>query len=239
VDASWWFLRKPPADGQSCVTSTASGIPFPVPWRRIPENVYLVLRFIYAVVRMPDLKVKQDFLRSKGLSDPINFFNMHRPDVPWFTQTLDGASLPISRIPQNVTSLGPMSLQLGDASEQDPDLVSWMAQKPTVLINLGSGFRWAERKAAIMAAALARVLETTDLQVLWKFRKDLPDQLGDQGSHDFYSDVFLEPLQPFIDVDRVRLTDWLAADPTALMKTGHVVASVHHGGAGCYHEAIE
>jgi hypothetical protein len=188
---------------------------------------------------MPELKVKQDFLRSKGLSDPINFYNMHRPDVPWFTQSMEGASLPVSRIPQNVTSLGPMSLYLGDASEQDPDLVSWMARKPTVLINLGSAFIWEEHKATIMAAALAGALEHTDSQVLWKFRKYSPDQLGDQGFHISYSDGFLEPLQPFIDADRVKLTEWLAADPTALMKTGHVVASVHHGGAGCYHEAIE
>ncbi|KAI1498562.1 hypothetical protein F5X99DRAFT_420535 [Biscogniauxia marginata] len=162
----------------------ASGIPYPVPWRRIPENIYLTLRFIYSVLSMSDIKKKQAFLKSKGLSDPINFYNLHRP-----------------KIPQNVSCLGPMSLSLGEASEQDPDMVNWLAHQPTILINFGTA----------MASALAHVLEQNDLQ----------------------------PLQPFIGSGRVKMYPWLSVDPTALLKTGHIVVSVHHGGSGCYHEAID
>ncbi|KAI1857010.1 uncharacterized protein JN550_013503 [Neoarthrinium moseri] len=161
----------------------ASGIPYPVPWRRIPENIYLTLRFIYAVFTMSNIKEKQAFLKSKDLSDPINFYNLHRPEVPWFT-----------------------------------------------------GFTWMKSKAEFMALALAQVLEQTDLQVLWKFQKDTNDA---NLTHRLeYDDTFLEPLRPFLDRGRVRTQTWLSADPTALLKTGHIVVSVHHGGSGCYHEAI-
>ncbi|KAI1861171.1 hypothetical protein JX265_009790 [Neoarthrinium moseri] len=214
----------------------ASGIPYPVPWRRIPENIYLTLRFIYAVFTMSNIKEKQAFLKSKGLSDPINFYNLHRPEVPWFTQTLPGASRPLYQVPKNVSCLGPMTLSLGAASQQDPDLVKWLARKPTILINFGSGFTWMKSKAEFMALALAQVLEQTDLQVLWKFQKYTNDA---NLTHRLeYDDTFLEPLRPFLDRGRVRTQTWLSADPTALLKTGHIVVSVHHGGSGCYHEAV-
>lgn len=218
---------------------SASGIPYPVPWRRIPENIYLTLRFIYSVLSMSDIKKKQAFLKSQGLSDPINFYNLHRPDVPWFTQTLPGASRPLYKIPQNVSCLGPMSISLGEASEQDLNMVSWLAQKPTILVNFGSGFTWMEPKAAAMASALAHVLEQTDLQVLWKFRKDTTDPFDNVDRGIEYDNAFIMPLQPFINSGRVKMFPWLSVDPTALLKTGHIAVSVHHGGAGCYHEAIE
>ncbi|KAI0205286.1 hypothetical protein F4808DRAFT_448318 [Astrocystis sublimbata] len=217
----------------------ASGIPYPVPWRRIPENVYLTLRFIYADLTMSDIQKKQAFLRSKGLSDPINFYNLHRPEVPWFTQNLPEAARPLYKIPQNVTCLGPMSVSLGSASEQDPAMVEWRSRGPTILVNFGSGFTWEEPKAKVMALALAHVLQQTDTRVLWKFRKDTPYMHPNGGHASTYDDAFIEPLQPFIDSDRVRVLDWLAADPTALLKSGYIAVSVHHGGAGCYHESLE
>lgn len=181
---------------------------------------------------MPGIKKKQAFLKSKGLSDPINFYNLHRPEVPWFTQTLPGASRPLYKIPQNVSCLGPMSLSLGETSEQDPNMVNWLAHKPTILVNFGSGFTWMEPKAVVMASALAHVLEKTDLQVLWKFRKDTQDSLDNVNSGLDYEDAFLKPLQPFIDGGRVKMYPWLLVDPTALLKTGHIVVSVHHGSSG-------
>ena len=94
-----------------------SGIPFPVPWSRMAENIYLNLRFISSMLFMPDIKQKQAFLKSKGLQDPINFFKLHRPNVPWLTQTTPGASVPVDVVPPNVTCTGPMVLSLGSAAE--------------------------------------------------------------------------------------------------------------------------
>ncbi|KAI1376968.1 hypothetical protein F4677DRAFT_454144 [Hypoxylon crocopeplum] len=210
-----------------------SGIPYPIPWSRIPENIYLSVRYFYAMLAMPNYRATQKFLKSKGITDRTSFFDLHRPNVPWFTQTLLGASTPIDVIPPNVTCGGPISLLLSTVEEQSPDLNRWLTQAPTVLINLGSVFVWTEDYARAMAQAVADLLlERTDLQVLWKFRK-APDASGAT-----YSDDFTSPLRPFLENGRVKMEYWLAVDPTSLLETGHIVASVHHGGAGGYHEAL-
>ena len=80
-----------------------------------------------------------------------------------------------------------------------------------------------------MANAMAQVLDTTDgkVQFLWKMRK-----------HGEYSDDFLEPLRPHLESGRIRIVDWLKADPPALLESGAIAVSVHHGGSNCYHEAL-
>lgn len=78
-----------------------------------------------------------------------------------------------------------------------------------------------------MAGALAQVLAETKVQVLWKFNKDTN-----------YSDDFFAPLKLYSEQGRLRMSNWLKADPFALLNTGHVAVSVHHGGANCYNEAI-
>ncbi|CAI4214416.1 unnamed protein product [Parascedosporium putredinis] len=110
---------------------------------------------------------------------------------------------------------------------QDPELTAWVKQKPTVLINLGSVFVYDEGRAKAMANAIANVLSQVDIQVIWKFKK----------LHT-YGDDFKSPLQSFIDTGRVKLIDWLAVDPAALLETGDIMALVHHGGSNCYHEAM-
>ncbi|KAI0153280.1 hypothetical protein GGR57DRAFT_492380 [Xylariaceae sp. FL1272] len=171
-----------------------SGLPYPGPWSKIPLNILLNAKFISTTLWMPDIREKQNYLRSKGLRDPINSFALHRPDVPWLSQTMVGASIPVDFVPINVTCTGPMTMSA-----------------PTVLINLGAGFKYAEARATTMVHAIEKVLQVADLQIIWKITKE--------GS---YSDGFLEPLVPFATNGR----------------SGHIVASVHHGGSGCYHEAI-
>ncbi|EMR67682.1 putative udp-glucoronosyl and udp-glucosyl transferase family protein [Eutypa lata UCREL1] len=93
-----------------------------------------------------------------------------------------------------------MSLSLAPAAEQDPDLVEWLARAPTLLINLGSAFVWVKSQAAAMAQALAWLLEKTDLQVLWKFRKEGSGISGYKNSSKIqYSDEFAAPLRPFLE----------------------------------------
>ncbi|KAI1264964.1 hypothetical protein F5Y18DRAFT_389026 [Xylariaceae sp. FL1019] len=205
----------------------ASGIPYPVPWNRIAENVLLNLRYILTMLWTPDLKEKRAYLKSKGLKDPITFFSLHRPDVPWIFQTMPEASIPLDVVPQNVTCTGPMTLLLETVSEQDKKLANWLKRAPTVLINLGSAFLYSERAASAMAEAIATVLQSSEVQVLWKMRKE--------GS---YGDEYMSPLRHYAETGRVRIERWLAADPPAILESGHVIVSVHHGGAGCYHEAI-
>jgi len=220
--------------------SMGSGIPYPVPWSRLVENIYLNIRYFYAMIRMPHYTATKQYLTSKGLADPVNWFNLHSADVPWFTQALPGASYPLEVIPPNVTFTGPITLSLSPASEQSPELTQWLSRGPTVLINLGSLFLWSEQAASAMAHAVADTLAArSDLQILWKFQK-APVAVDDDGTTTttYDDDVFAEPLRPFLETGRVRMEKWLDVEPTSLLETGHIAASVHHGGSGCYHEAL-
>jgi hypothetical protein len=120
--------------------SFGSGLKYPVPLWDIPENIYLNIRFIYAVMKTPVLTAKKAVLKAKGLKDPINFLKMHRPDVPWITMNTEGASVPVDVIPANVTCAGPIVLAAAPAAEQDPELTAWLAKAPTILINFGSHY---------------------------------------------------------------------------------------------------
>ncbi|KAI3321746.1 glycosyltransferase family 1 protein [Xylariaceae sp. AK1471] len=192
------------------------------------------IRYFYAMLRMPHYIATQKYLQSKGLTDPVSWFNMHNADVPWFTQALPEASTPLDVIPPNVTYTGPIILSLSPAEEQSPVLTEWLARAPTVLINLGGLFQWTEGHATVMVQAVVdTLLARSDLQVLWKFRKAPRDATGTT-----YGDEFMAPLRPFLESGRIKMESWLEVEPTSLMETGHIVASVHHGGAGCYHEAL-
>ncbi|TGJ79087.1 hypothetical protein E0Z10_g9679 [Xylaria hypoxylon] len=211
-----------------------SGIPYPVPWTKLLENLYINVRYFYAMLRMAHYTAVQKYLYSKGLTHPVNFFNLRNADVPWFTQALPGASTPVDVIPQNVTLTGPMILSLTSAEEQAPVLTKWLARAPTVLINLGSLFMWTEGHAMTMAQVIADTLaKNSHYQVLWKFNKAPYDAEGTT-----YGDEFMTPLRPFLKNGRLRIESWLDVQPVSLLETGYVVASVHHGGAGCYSEAL-
>jgi hypothetical protein len=176
---------------------------------------------------MPDLAAKSAFLKTHGITDPVTAFNLHRPDMPWISATFPEASLPLAVIPENVTLAGLIVLSSAPVAEQDPDLATWLARAPTVLINLGSWVYYTEDRAVPLARAVEDVLDRTGVQVLWKFRK-----YGEFG------DEFGTRLRPYLESGRLRMENWLAADPPAILESGHVVASVHHGGANCYSETI-
>ncbi|KAH7245301.1 hypothetical protein BKA59DRAFT_526878 [Fusarium tricinctum] len=208
----WLRLWKYPAKTTAQNASPSSGFSFPVPLRNLPENIYMNARYIYSAMFTPDAFTKKARLRDFGLQEPLNLFGMHRPELPWITQNTEGAMIPVEFVPPNVTCVGPILLSGAPATEQDPETAAWMKRSPTVLINLGSNLA---------------LLSRTGVQVLWKFNK-----LGE------YPDAFMERLIPYLDNERLKMPNWLIADPSSLLETGDVIASVHHGGSNCYHEAI-
>ncbi|KAJ2984074.1 hypothetical protein NUW58_g6141 [Xylaria curta] len=199
--------------------------PFPVPWRKIPENIWFTIRFVYLVVTRPDFKGTKEYLRAHGIEDSVALPRPH--DRPWITQDTPGASLPLDLTPPNITRTGPIIFDNEPAVEQDPELVNWLSRAPTVLVNLGSLFTYSEQDATTMALAIEEVLAKTDVQFLWKWAKE-----------DTVSADYKLPVKSIIDEGRLRVVDWLTVSPASILDTGHIVASVHHGGANCYHEAV-
>lgn len=84
-----------------------------------------------------------------------------------------------------------------------------------------------EPQAASMAAAVAEILSKIDFQILWKFSK-----AGE------YSDHVLSSVQPYMENGRLKMEKWLSVDPTSILETGDIIASIHHGGSNCYHETL-
>lgn len=173
----------------------------------------------------PDPDGTRQYLKAHGIADAAA---LPRPvDRLWISQDMPGASIPLDVIPPNVTSAGPIVLDAAPAAEQDPELAAWLARAPTVLVNLGSLFTYSEQHATTMALAIEELVARTDVQVLWKMAKE-----------DTMPNNYTLPVQRIVEQDRLRVSNWLTVSPASILETGHIVASVHHGGANCYHEAI-
>jgi hypothetical protein len=205
----------------------SSGYPYPVPLHLIPANIYMNIRFIYSVLSTPILTEKKAYLKAHGILKPLDVFTIYHKDYLWLSQSSPESDFPISVIPENVIPCGPIFLSSAPAAEQDPDLAAWLEQAPTVLINLGSSINYDEVSATEMAKAIKTLLEKTGVQVLWKFNKRYE-----------FSNAFVAGLEEEMASKRLKMEKWIKADPAALLETGNIALSVHHGGANCYHEAV-
>lgn len=205
----------------------SSGHPYPVPWHLIPANIYLNIRFIYSVLVTPSLTEKKTFLRQNGIAKPLDVFSIYQKDYLWLSQSLPELDFPMSVVPDNVVTCGPIFRSSAPAVDQDPELASWLSQAPTVLINLGSTVDYSPEGARELIRAIKTLLENSKVQVLWKFIK--------RG--EYPEDVFAEVSKEIKD-GRLRVEKWLGIDPAAMMETGNIVVSVHHGGANCFFEAV-
>ena len=134
-------------------------------------------------------------------------------------------------IPDNVLGCGPILLPVAPVSVQDPELFQWLQRRPTILFNLGTLYKPPPNVVRSTALALKDVLDKhPEVQVLWK----LPRHKQDKA--DVY-DTALIPLRLVSD-NRVKIQDWLKVEPLAVLQTGQVVCSVHHGGANSWFEAV-
>lgn len=204
-----------------------SGLPFPIPWSLFLTNIYLNFRIIYSTVYVPAIVAKQKILKSKGLQKPADYMGVYRPDVPWLTQTLPGAHISVNIIPRNVTLTGPINLAgVEPAGSEGAEIYSWLERAPTLLISLGSAFTYSRKQAVAMAEAIKAVLGQTNVQVLWKM------EIYDASDKDFLNELVKE------QAGRLRIEKWIEVQPPTLLQSGHIVASVHHGGAGCFHDAL-
>jgi hypothetical protein len=161
-------------------------------------------------------------------------------------------------VPQHVTPCGPVMRPAPSVAEVDPELDAWLRRGPTVFISLGTHRFMDEDEAVEMAEVVRRVLDADDerksedvggvrgrLQVLWKLKKVETDQ--NYGSLKQYvgKDFGTEPggrihgvLGEALDSDRVRVVDWVKPQPSAVLQTGQVVCSIHHGGANSFNDAL-
>jgi hypothetical protein len=214
----------------------------------IPLNIFFCffVGFSHATnKRMAETaKYVQDTMGTTAMT-VINCFKPPTKHVRVMVSNRPEIELPLDMNPQlhslRLTSCGPILLNSPPVGEQDPETLAWLSRGPTVLVCLGSLFYYPQSAVKEMALALHMMISHADaasgaeqrLQVLWK----LPTLKGQLNSSALYS-VAYDILQHEIEGDRVRLVDWLKADPQSILQSGHVVLSVNHGGSSSFHEAL-
>ena len=214
---------------QADFPSVGTGYPFPLPCYLVPLNA---IRFIWSVlwllVLSPHVRRLSRARVAAGHRRTLPLFDGPRTILCPGTRALDLPGNDIARI----IPFGPLILDYPPVADIDPDLARWLARGgkgKTILTVLGSHFRFDEREVRQMMEALEVVLETRkDLQVLWKL---VPDVAHDGAKAD------LAAMAKRLD-GRMRVTEWLKVDPPALLQSGYVGVSVHHGGANSYFEAL-
>jgi hypothetical protein len=161
----------------------------------------------------------------------LGVYSAYMPKIPHFSPSLPEIDLPFPYgIPENVHLCGPILLPSIPVSESDPELFRWLKKGPTVLITLGTIYEANSKQVSEIAGGVRILLEKRrDIRVLWKLRP----QRGQEGRDDELLD---EILGEVVKEGRVRIREWLEADPVALLQSGHVVAFVNHGGANSFFE---
>lgn len=132
------------------------------------------------------------------------------------------------QVPSNVTCCGPILLEAPPLAESDPEMETWLKSRRTIYINLGSHVVTEDADAIEIARALDLLLDKhSDIQILWKLKHVQP--LDTKSTRN---------LEVALSNGRVRIQTWLQSDPTAMLKSGHIACSVHHGGANSFYEAV-
>ena len=138
-------------------------------------------------------------------------------------------------VPDNVVACGPILLPVAPVKTQDPEMFDWLNKAPTVLINLGTLYAPNPSVVLEIATGVKSFLSSAagrDIQVLWKLPKHPHDQ-------DEIYNQSITPLQKELDSDQVRILSWFQVEPLAMLQTGQIVCSVHHGGANSWYEAVQ
>ncbi|KAI0196451.1 hypothetical protein F4808DRAFT_305281 [Astrocystis sublimbata] len=207
----------------------ATGFPYPLPWSYMLENYY-TKRTIENAAYDPKVKEINDARRAQGLHEPLGSFTPWVKDVPHICPSLPEIDLPLEW-PSNVHNCGPIMLPSTPIEENDPDLLAWLEKRPTVLMALGTHFEAYAATVREQAVGLRVLLDARpDIQVLWKLK---PEESSEGDGKETLNTILGDELES----GRVRIESWLKPDPVAILRSGHVVCAIHHGGANSYFEA--
>lgn len=184
------------------------------------------------------------YRKANGLPSLPPIFTIWKEDNHYLLPSIPETDYPCY-VPSNVTPCGPILLPTSPVLNQDPGLYKWLAQGPTILINLGSHIRLDDAVAREVSAGLKVLLDKKpDIQVLWKLKTSgsviisSRSKSGHEISKTGLDNESLKAIASEILSGRIRIVEWLSVDPLAILETGHVVCAVHHGGSNSFHEAL-
>ncbi|KAL4935463.1 hypothetical protein BDV06DRAFT_234306 [Aspergillus oleicola] len=210
-----------------------SGYTYPLPWKHILPNAYLGLSAGIALATSPALKAIDARRHAEGIKGAYPIMaSMDKNPAPIILASREEIDYSFY-VPDHVTRCGPILRPCGAISEECPELAKWLAQRPTVLVNLGSNVCFDSEQTREFAGALHTLLDArSDIQVLWKLKLD-----REKEAVDWISEA-LECIMDEVTEGRVRLEEWLPVEPHCVLQSGHVCCMVHHGGANSFNEAV-
>ncbi|KAF9890306.1 hypothetical protein FE257_006221 [Aspergillus nanangensis] len=211
-----------------------TGFPYPLPWHLAPFNALAGLKTAKMYHGSGRRREIRDWRIRHHIHGRFPFADAWRPDRFHLTPALKELDWPFA-VPENILPCGPILLPTATVQDQDPEMARWLQQAPTVLVNLGTLYAPDPDVALNIAVGLKMFLDAWTggpVQVLWKLPKHPND--GD--------DVYVRAVRPLaveVEAGSVRICPWFQVEPLAMLETGHVACSVHHGGANSWYEAIQ
>ncbi|KAK5658314.1 hypothetical protein OQA88_2290 [Cercophora sp. LCS_1] len=223
--------------------------PFPVPVAHIPANILLVVLAL-VIARFFDFHRRevQEYLAQHGGGAVLTTLNDLSLDsklgIKFLVANLREIEFPLRVVPEHVVPCGPMLRPTLPLKMVDAELAGWLAKGPTVYINLGTHVFLDEDAAVEMAGALRIMFRAVDgvlwrdgrlrgLRVLWKLSRKGKYEVREKGCRVW------ETLGREMEDGRVRVVEWIDAEPSAVLESRTIVCAVHHGGANSFLEAVD
>jgi hypothetical protein len=191
----------------------------------------MILAFVFA----PNLSEVSKARKGHGLTGTIPLIELYSKRRQFLVPSTLKTDFPCL-IPENVVPCGPILLAVPPLSETDPELSAWLQKAPTILVNFGSNFPSDGNFSVELGKALRIVTDQhPTIQILCKLKTQvLHEPLIETKTEIDISEVLGRELES----GRVRIESWLKADPLAILKSGNIICSVHHGGSNSYQEAV-
>lgn len=222
-----------------------------MPWYLIPLNIYYCFCAVWYSLTDSRFSSIASFVKRQTGATLVTCDRLVLnpvPDLKILVASRPEIDFPLV-VPPQLTPCGPIIRRVPPVAEIDPDLDAWLRSGPTVFVNLGTHAVMDEAAAVEMAGALRVLLDRAAsppsrsgntaglqgrLQVLWKLKKN-----ADADDYEFATGSALHDiLGKELDADIVRIVEWVAPEPIAVLETGNVVCAVNHGGANSFHEAV-
>ncbi|KAL4935827.1 hypothetical protein BDV06DRAFT_233922 [Aspergillus oleicola] len=211
-----------------------TGFAYPLPIHQIPLNTMAVLKTAKMYHGSGRRREIRDWRIKHKIHGRFPFADGWMPNRLHLSPALKELDWPMD-VPDNVVACGPILLPVAPVKTQDPEMLAWLQKAPTVLINLGTLYAPNPSVVLEIATGVKSFLASSagrNIQVLWKLPKHPHDQ-------DEIYNQSITPLQREIDSDQIRILSWFQVEPLAMLQTGQIVCSVHHGGANSWYEAIQ
>ncbi|TFK31387.1 hypothetical protein BDQ12DRAFT_740049 [Crucibulum laeve] len=213
----------------------SSGFAYPLLWSQVLSNIGLFICLLLNLFTSPHFQSINAVRRAFGLPEALPIFRPFEKDVEFLAPMIPELDFHLTYIPENITLCGPLNLSVSSLAQYDVLMTKWLrtGQGRTVLVNLGAHKLRDKVTTVAIARALSSVLQHESdagryLQILWKLK------VSEEAKVD---DVINDELGKEMQKGRIRIVDWLDVEPFATLEEGHIICSVHHGGAGTFLES--